>query len=235
MLSKIFPFKKHTKKFPLLIIVIKIKWAAAKVGATMERYDLIREVPKHFGEVFQSLSDLRTALAASDAEEIVADFGGSVGSYGFRFKVFSDSVAFLLKDDSCVYYMHMYFNNATENVLVYSDPVNVQIEYGNVADRSIIRLIDLDEDGRRGVERSMQYPIQEGEYFQLLTVQELAEEEFYDELVNDVRDYLIAIQVNDRNGTVRTLGNIFSEPDTIKRITSNMQLLIGTYRGKNKV
>lgn len=201
----------------------------------MERYDLIREVPKHFGEVFQSLSDLRTALAARDAEEIVADFGGSVGSYGFRFKVFSDSVAFLLKDDSCVYYMHMYFNNATQNVLVYSDPVNVQIEYGNVADRSIIRLIDLDEDGRRGVERYMQYPIQEGEYFQLLTVQELAEEEFYDELAQDVRDYLIAVQVNDKDGTTRTLGNIFNEPDTIKRITSNMQLLIGTYRGKNKV
>lgn len=201
----------------------------------MERYDLIREVPKHFGEVFQELSDLRTVLALKYDGAVSADFGGTVGLYDFRFKVFSDSVAFLLKDDSCVYYMHMYYNNATENVLVYSDPYNVQIEYGNVVDRSIIRLIEVYEDGLRGVERSMQYPIQEGEYFQLLTVQELAEEEFYNELVHDVRDYMIAVQTNDKEGTTRTLGNIFSDPDTISRITTNMKLLIGTYRGKNKV
>lgn len=205
------------------------------MGATMERYDLIREIPKKFGAVFQELSSLRTALANRDDETVFADFGGNVGQYGFRFKVFTDSVAFLLKDESCVYYVHMYYNTSTENVLVYSDPYNIQIEYGNVADRSMVRLIDVYDDGQRGVERSMQMPIQEGEYFQLLTVQELAEEEFYNELVQEDLDYLIGVQVNDKKDTERTLGNLIDDAESIRRITSNMQLLIGTYRGKNKI
>lgn len=199
-------------------------------------YELINGLQQVFDPIFQTMSDLRTAIIKKNIEISTVDFGGRVcGMYDYRFTVYRDCISFVLFDDSCTYTFHIHFDSSAETVISYSDSSYIHIVYGNISDRSTIRLIDRVDGNTTSIERSMDFPIHESQYFQLLTVQELASEEFYNELVNTSTDYMIGVHLSYNTGSDITLGNIINDNIAIYSIISDTKMRIRAYRTKHSI
>jgi len=203
----------------------------------MLRLELVQDITESFSEVITELEGLRIAI---NDKNFIPDkpynFGGTKSGVEFRFSVFPDSVSFKLINDSFVYIIYLYYDYITENTIVYTDDLNIQIECGRRTSSSVISLVG--SAGAEKYDHQMDYPIQEEQYFQYLSVLDLAPETFYDKVMNYYStDYLTGIHLNSAKESEceEPIQNLISDPKLVKSITDGMKLVIGTFRSLKKL
>lgn len=197
-----------------------------KVGITVTSIELLQEFYTVYSKLVSEIDAVRDYIV-SNGRWKGTSMGSSSNSGQHRFEVSEKDVRFYFSTntyDNQAMYMEYRVNLSTEKGMVafFDVPSTAQIDFGaNLSPNSF--MINVNEL------KTMQYPVQEDEYFQRLTQKELPPVEVYDKFINDEKGYqstLLCTFSNPQNND--DLVKILHEKES--KITSDLMLVIHAYK-----
>ncbi|AMM43621.1 hypothetical protein FDG95_gp056 [Pectobacterium phage vB_PcaM_CBB] len=195
----------------------------------MKNCELLKEFHEKYYDFISVAETFRTALVnrKSESPHKTCDMGGTCGDYSARFKVYDDSVAIKINGNDFSFTYYAMFDSLTGKNVFFGIDSTSEIEFGKPEINNAFHICG------ENIDREMQYPIQEDQYFQFLTIAPLSNEEVYKYFMDIDIDHTCDIQLITQDNGVQDFRDLMQNGSVMKELKRHLDLVSAAYRMTN--